>query len=155
MKKAQAFTNVWTYVVILFIFFIGVAALRLAGDELLQNENANVDNDTIEYVYGLKGINYSEYQATGSDLEENIVLQGNSSQGNPKDEAIDFLYAKQKASGLEVTIKGIYDTPKIVIVDVFRLPLSQWSWVINIVGWLLVISLAIAFMYYLRGISDK
>lgn len=154
-KKAKLFTNVSTYVIILFLFLILVAGVRLLGNELLFNDNAALDNDSIDYIGNLQGINISKYQASKSDLEEPILTNLNYSQGNPKDESFDFQFTKEKGFKIEIIVKSIFSTPEVILFDLLRLNKGSWIWVIGFVNRLWRILLIIALVYFVRGLIDK
>jgi len=149
---AQKFTNIETYLVILFLFAILAGGIVYLGNELILNDNADLDNDSINYIANLQGINISEYKATQADLESTILINDNSSQGNPKDQSLDFLFAKEKGFDIELTIKRIFGLPSFILVDLFRFQLNDWKWIIDIIGWLLSITIVVALVYYARGI---
>lgn len=154
-KSGQAWTNVYTYVIILFLLAVGIGSLKILSSDAIQNSNANLDNDSIDYIFSLNNLNYSQYQADSADLENPILLTDNSSQGNPKDESIDFLYAKEKGSKIENVIKGIFTVPKIILIDVFRFNLGDWRWIITILNWLWSILITVALVYFIRAVLDK
>lgn len=148
-------TNVYSYLIIMFIFFIGISAIVILGNELKDNENSNLDNDSLVYIYSLNGINYSQYTADKEQIEKSILFNDNSSQGNPKDEGLEFLFVKEKGSTIEIIIKGIYSLPQTILSDIFRLPFGDWSWIIDILNWLWRLSILIAVIYFVRGIIEK
>lgn len=148
-------TNVETYLFYLFIFAVLVSGLVYLGNELIVNDNANLDNDSIEYIASLNGINISEYRQTQAALEASASLDPNYTQGTPKDHSIEFLYAKQKSSGIETTIKRIFRLPSYLIVDLLRLPANNFRWIIDLVGWILGFTVMIAIVYFIRGIVNK
>lgn len=143
-------TNVETYLIILFLFAILAGAILYLGNELLLNDNANLDNDSISYIANLQGINISEYQASQENIESSILITGNESQGNPKDDSLEFLFAKEKAFNVEVLIKRIFGVPSFILVDLLRFNLNDWKWLINIIGWLLSIIITIALVNLAR-----
>lgn len=151
----KSFTNVETYLGILFIFAILVTALIFLGNEILSNENSNLDNDSIEYILQLNGANVSDYATDIDDLENPILSNANYSQGSPKDEALDFLFTKEKGFKIEVIVKRIFNIPSFVIVDLFRLPLNNWKWLLDIIGWLLGLTVTITMIYFVRGLINK
>lgn len=155
MKNAQAWTNLYTYLIIGFLFTLGVIAIQIVGNESASNSNSALDNDSIEYILNLNDLNMSDYQATVDEIEDPILAVGNRSQGNPKDEALDFLLAKEKGSTLELAAKSIFSVPKVVLVDIFRFPLSNWQWVITLLNNLWRLLLIAATIYFVRGVIDR
>lgn len=152
---AKQLTNVNTYIGILFLFALLVGGLTILGNELLENDNTNLDNTSVEYIATLNGINISDYQGEEDTQEDPILITGNGTQGNPKDESLEFLFAKEKGFSLELTIKRIFNLPSFILYDLLRLPKAEWSWITDIVGWLLGIVVVIAVVYFARGILDK
>jgi len=152
---AKSPTNVETYIFILFLFFVLVGGLIYLANETLTNENSNLDNDSIEYIANLNGINISEYRQTQAQQETPISLDPEYSEGTPKDNAIEFLFAKQKSNNIEVTIKRIFSLPSFIIVDLFRFPANDFKWLLDIIGWLLGLTVFIAIVYFVRGILNK
>jgi len=156
---AQKLTNVYTFLGILFLFAILVISLMYLGKELVDNDNANLDNDSITYIAGLVGVDdanldtaLSRYTTSTDDQEESILVSDNTSQGNPKDYALDFLFAKEKGFSIEITIKRIFSIPSFIIVDLLRFNLNDFSWLINIFGWFIGIVILIAIVYWARGV---
>lgn len=148
---AKKLTNVETYLIILFLFAILVSGLTWLGNEAAVNPNADLDNDSIEYIATLNGIDLSDYQQSESELESSILATGNYSQGNPKDESIDFLFAKEKGSKVELAIKRFFSLPSFIIGDLFRLPINNFKWLIDLFGWLVGLLIIIALVYFARG----
>lgn len=149
---AQKFTNVETYLIILFLFAIVVTAIIHLGNELLANDNSELDNDSISYITNLRGIDMSEFNVSKEEVEASISILGNESQGNPKDEALEFLYAKQKGFNIETKIKMIFSLPQFILIDLLRFSLNDWRWVIFIFNWLYRLLITIAIVYFIRGI---
>lgn len=147
----QKFTNVETFVAILFLFAILSWGILYLGNEVLTNSNSNLDNDSIDYIANLNGIDLDEYRASASTIQKPILITDNASQGNPKDEALDFLFAKEKGYNIELQIKRIFGIPSFIIVDLLRFDVGNWQWIIDIVGWFLSLSIIIAIVFFIRG----
>ena len=77
------------------------------------------------------------------------------SQGNPKDQALDFLFGKGKGFPIEVAIKGIFSAPELIIVDLLRFNLNDWSWLIKLFNWLYRFLILIAIIYFARGLIQN
>lgn len=149
---AKKFTNVETYLGIIFLFLILVFALQYLGAEVITNSNSNLDNDSIDYIANLNGINTSRYSVDKDDIEDPVLIAGNGSQGNPKDESLDFLFAKEKGFKIELIIKGIFSLPQVILIDMLRFQLNDWVWIISLFNWLYRILIIIALVYFVRGI---
>lgn len=154
-RKGQAMTNVYTYLIIIFIFIILTTGLIYMGNELISNSNANPDNDSIEYIAQIQGINLSEYRAEREALEKLVSTNENYSQGNPKDEALDFQFAKEKGNSVELVLRTVFNFPSRLLVDILRLPLNNWKWLIDIVVWLLGLTVGVAVYYFIRGLATR
>ena len=148
---ARKFTNVETYLMILFLFALLAIGIARLGLDLLQNDNAAFDNDSIEYIANLQGVDVSDYQATQQDVESPILITANQSQGNPKDFGLEFLLSKEKGFGIELVIKRIFSLPSFIIVDLLRFQLNDWKWVIDIVGWILTLLIIITLVNFARN----
>lgn len=152
---AKKLTNVETYLIILFLFGLLVTGVLYMADEIRINDNSNIDNDSIEYIANLQGLNLSDYTATRKELEKSSVISANGSQGNPKDEALDYLQAKQSGFKIETIIKGVFNIPGFLINKMLRLDLSDWNWIIDIFNWTIWLLITLAATYYIRGLIDK
>ena len=148
----KSFTNVETYLIILFIFAALVTGLVAVANEFISNDNANPDNDSLNYIANLNGINLSESQASKADIETPVLANANFSQGSPKDEALDFLFAKEKGFRIELTIKRIFGLPSFILIDLLRFQLNDWKWLIDIIGWVLSLVIILALIYLARGL---
>lgn len=145
-------TNVSTYVGILFVFGLLITGLVLLSTETITNTSADLDNDSIEYISQLNGIDYGAFNVTRSDLENPNLFNANGTQGNPKDEAIDFLFAKEKGSNIELVIKGIFSVPEVVLYDLLRFSANDWDWLVQLLNWVWRILILIALVYFARGV---
>lgn len=156
---AQKFSNVETYLIVIFLFAILSIGVMYLGRETINNPDSNLDNDSIAYIANLNGVDdinlnasLALYKATKSDEESSILVTDNSSQGNPKDYALDFLFAKEKGFPIEVAIKRIFNIPTFIIVDLLRFNVNDFSWLINLIGWLITLTITIAVIYFARGV---
>lgn len=160
-KKAQKFTNITTYIVIL--GFIGLFSFGIynLGTDVTNNDNANLDNDSILYIATLQtGMDIdelaSQYDVSRDEIEQYILKNENYSQGTPKDYSVEFQFVKQKGFNIENTIKNIYGFPSFLIGDVLRFPITAWNQIINLIGWFLFLSITIAIINYVRkGAPDS
>jgi len=148
----QRFSNVETYLAIAFLFAILTAGVVYLGNEVLTNDNANLDNDSIEYIANLNGIDLDEYRASSSDIQNPIILSGNESEGTLRDEALAFLFAQEKSYDVEIAIKRVFGIPSFIIVDLLQFNVGDFEWIIDIMGWFISLSILIALVNYLRGV---
>jgi len=151
-KKAKVPTNVYFYLVIIFIFLIFITSIIFLGNELILNPNSNLNNESISYIADLQGINLSDYQIQKKQLENSILISDNESQGNSKDESLDFQFAKEKGLTIETTIKGIFSVPSLILYNVLKFDRNNWDWIVKILNWLWRLLIIIAIVYFARGI---
>lgn len=142
--------NVKTYFGIIFIAFLAITGIILAGNETGNNSNSNLDNDSVDYILGLQGINRSDVARNPSYQEASLLVNENFTQGNPKDYALDFQFAKEKGITFENSVKLIFSLPSTVLFDVLRLPRVSYEWIIDLLGWLLGLLVGIAVINYAR-----
>ena len=155
----QKFSNVETFLVILTLFAMLTIGMMYLGKDAIDNPNSNLDNDSVEYISNLVGVEDANlndsialYKSTRNEQEKSILISDNISQGNPKDYALDFLFAKEKGFSIELIAKRIYDLPQYLIVDLLRYDLGDWEWFINIIVWFLVVIIIIAVVYFARAV---
>ena len=147
-KKAQSQpTSVYFWVVLVFIAGFFVAMIKLQGADLAVNPNANLDNDSYEYIGKLYGVNFSQPSASESDLA-NYVSQDEAS-GNIKDFALEFFFTRSRASKIEGWIKTAYSLPT-TILQILGIPLGNYQWLINLLNGLIWASIFIAVVTFIR-----
>lgn len=151
----KSLTNVETYLIILFIFILLVSGLIYLGNETIMNENANLDNDSMEYIANLNGINISEYYANKNDIETPVLGNLNYSAGSTKDDSLGFLLSKEKGFEIEIIIKRVLNLPSFIWGDLLRLPINEAKVFINIIGWILNLLIIIALIYFARGLINR
>lgn len=151
-KKGKQMSNVWTYLIILFIFAILMFGIKQLGLELTQNPNQNLDNDSIEYIAELNEIDLSEYQVSSDLIESPILFTDNTSQGNPKDYSLEFQFAKERGLPIENTIKNIFSVPSVIVYQVLKMPRNNWSWIVDALNWFWRLAIIVALVYFARGI---
>lgn len=145
---AKSFTNVWTYVGIVFIFSIFMLVLSQFGDFLTTQDAAGVIDlpvldDYNQYTLGLN--------ATESEIEDPVSFKYNTTEGTPKDFAIPFLFSQDKSSGIRGKIQFIYSMPSSFI-EILGLPAENFRSLINAIFWLFSIGIFIAMIYFIRAV---
>ena len=94
-----------TYAILLAIVVVFVILIRNFGESLLDNDKANISNDTIKYISDLSGdgktlgINTSFID---TDLEDPVL---NESGDNKNEFALDFNFGKKKSNSISTTGK--------------------------------------------------
>jgi len=89
------------------------------------------------------------YNVTEKEVENTILSNRNRSGGTPKDYAIEFLFVTEKGYSVENMIKEVYSIPS-TILFLFRLPVQNWKWIIDIIGWMLFFTIILALINYVR-----
>jgi len=147
--------NLSTYIIILFLVGMLIAGVKFLGVELINNDNSILDNNSIDYIADINGVNLSYYDTSREDIDRPIYIKGNTTQGNPKDYSLEFQFAKEEGLSIENKIKAIYNTPDLLLFKILKLPRSDWDWIVNIVIWLFAISLTISLILFARGNKAK
>jgi hypothetical protein len=166
----KSWTNVETWLGVLFIFAVLVGALVMVGNDILLNPNSNLDNDSIDYIASLQGVNASQFQASTnpntpqvivqyqsniSSIQSSVTGNENNTQGSPKDYSLEFFWAQDKSAGFEAIIKTIFNVPSYLLGTLFRLPIQSFSWILNILGWLMGLLITISVIFFIRGIITQ
>lgn len=149
----KQFTNLYAFIIVLIIFAGFMTYLVEAGNELLGNSNARLDNDSREYIAQLNGTNLSDFDSTTrKNVEDPILSNLNISQGNPKDFALEFQFAKEKGSKIELFARSIFLMPGVILYDLMRLDRGAWGKLVVILNGFWVLALIIATIYFARGV---
>lgn len=151
-KKGKQMSNIWTYLILLLLFGVLMTGIVQLGNDLVLNENANLDNDSIEYIAEVQGIDLSEFDVTSQEIESAILFTDNTSQGNPKDYSLEFQFARERGLPIENTAKQIFSVPSVIIYQVLRLPKNNWSWIVDVLNWFWRLAIIVALVYFARGI---
>jgi hypothetical protein len=147
-KMTKSFTNVWTYIGIIFIFSIFTMVLSQFGDFLTeQNTNGVIDLPILE--------NYSKYtlglNASESEVEDPVAFKYNTTESTPKDYSIPFLFSQDKSSGIRGKIQFVYSIPSSFL-EILGLPSENFSDLVNAIFWLFAIGMFIAMIYFIRAV---
>jgi hypothetical protein len=166
----KSWTNVETWLGILFVFALLVGGLVAVGNDILLNPNSNLDNDSIDYIASLQGVNATQFQASSNPNTPNIISQyqknitsiqtsatqsGNNTQGTSKDYSLEFFWAQDKSASFEAIIKTTFNIPSYILGTLFRLPVNNFSWILNILGWLMGLLILMSVIFFIRGIITQ
>jgi len=149
----NSLTNIGTYIGILLLAGLFLYGLSKVSSELITHEEAELNNESLEYAGTLIGINVSDYEADRQELEESVT--GNISGGNIQDQSIEFLYGRSKTDSLVNVAKQVYTLPSTILIKLLKFKETPWTWVLDTFIWGLNIFLVIAGIYFARGIIEK
>lgn len=152
MSKKGSYLNVWTYLIVLFVVVIFIAGVQYSGRDLIQSNQTNLDNDSLLYILQVNNVDVSNFTSSQSVQEDPLTFDPDQGAKNPKDYALDFLYAKEKFTGVINGAKLVFNVPSVIVYTIFRFNAQQFSWVLNILGWLLGLILLIAGVFIVRGL---
>ena len=142
--------NPMTYAILLAIVVVIIILIRNFGESLLDNDKANISNDTIKYISDLSGdgktlgINTSFID---TDLEDPVL---NESGDNKNEFALDFNFGKKKSNSISGFLYIVSSVPEVLIKDVFRLTTLQWF--VDILDWFWRFAIFITLYYVIRGL---
>ena len=144
----KSFTNVWTYVGIIFVFAIFMLILGKFGDFLTeQDANGVIDLPVLD--------GYDKYSlslnASESEVEDPISYKHNTSEGSIKDYAIPFLFSQEKSRDIRAKIQYIYNIPSSFL-EIFGLPVENFKVFVDAIFWLIATGLFIAVIYFIRAV---
>ena len=149
----NSLTNIGTYIGILLLAGLFLYGLSKVSSELITHEEAELNNESLEYAGTLIGINVSDYEADRQELEESVT--GNISGGNIQDQSIEFLYGRSKTDPLVNVAKQVYTLPSTILIKLLKFKETPWTWVLDTFVWGLNIFIVIAGIYFARGIIEK
>ena len=146
-------TNVWTYVLLTFIFLVFITGIQIYAGEQLINPNSNLDDKSVIYIASILDIDLSDYNIDKATIENNDLDDSSEATGaSLKDFAIEFFYARTQANKVVAVVKNIYSFPS-TIADLFRIPEGNVRWIFNILNWFWRIAILIAGYYFIRGLT--
>jgi len=149
----KEFTNVWTYVVIIFIYVVFIGAIRGFAEHQLNNSDSNLDAESLEYIYTILDIDISNYEVTASELENNELDDSTNATGSSaKDNSLEFFYGKSQAEKTQDYIKDIFSLPSF-IAKLLKIPIKPISLFIGLLDWFWRIGIIIAGYYFIRGVK--
>jgi len=157
---AKDLNNIWTYVGILTIVLIFTTLIANIGADLVESEEANLNQESINYLGNLTGSsNYANFTSVDSsgldgDLGYEDEEDGNVSDGsNAKDFAIGFFYAQQQWAKIKRIVYVVARFPTFIIQDLLNLDVGNWKPFLAILDILFSLGLVISAVYFFRGIA--
>lgn len=145
---AKSFTNVWTYVGIIFIFSIFMLVLGNFGSFLTDQDTAGVIDIPVLDDYQRYSLSLN---ATEAEVEDPVSYKYNTTEGTPKDFAIPFLFSQEKSSGIRGKIQYIYNIPSSFL-SILGLPAENFRSYIDAIFWLIATGMFIAMIYFIRAV---
>lgn len=144
-------TNVWTYVLIIFIAVLFITALQTLLGELLTSSNLDMSDDDINFTGQIMGIDLASYSKNKTELEEGgSDVTGDHTGSQLKDNAIEFFYSNTIAGRIGSTVKLIFTLPEFFM-KLLKIDISNILVFVNILNWLWSIGLLLSTYYLIRG----
>lgn len=153
---SKQMTNIWTYVIILFIAVFFISAIQTVVYELRYNSNLDMSDEDKEFTNTIIGINLSNYSDKNSSTLENIDINdiNNDTGSTTKDTALEFFYSRSLAGKIKLTIGGIFTLPGFFL-KLMRIPENNSLKIfISFINWLWSIGLLIAIYYLVKGVNS-
>ena len=140
-----------TFVVILLLVGIVVGIIYYMGIEASNTPHAELSTSSEAYL--------TEITANSSALGFDTSMYGENQAGalageggdNKNEFALDFNFGRRKANGISATIYKVLNVPEFLVVDLFRLPVNNFKWIVDIFDWLWRICLFWAIVAFVRG----
>lgn len=137
-KKAQQIANPYTLITILILISMFTLLFVTFGRDIAGNPNNNINYDSRVYIYSHSGFQIDN--ATATDLQQEFYSSTIDSEGNLKDNALEFQFYREQSSSLRQRANDFFNIPTYFI-GLFNLDLSDWtivnnSW--NIFAWLVI-----------------
>lgn len=155
---SKSFTDVYTYIILFFIFAAFMWAVLSLGGEMADraaNGDINMSESTQTYIGQLNNnpnFNITDYQSNKAQQELPVVYKSNSSEGTPKDFSIEYFEAKERASNFENVLKRIYYIPSTILVAI-GFPESEFKGLISIFFWFMGIAIILTIYWMFRGVK--
>lgn len=153
--EEKSWTNVFWYVVLLFLVIVFVVGIQNYASAMLKNPDINetMTNETFNYIMAIYGINTSKFDVTDAQLTEDSILGiSNDTGSQAKDNALEFFYSRSQASKLGTTAKNVLSLPGFIII-LLGIPANSIAWLISILNWFWRLAILIAGYYAIRGIK--
>ena len=147
-------TNLYWYIVLLFIIVLFVAAIKqYTAAQLLNPEiNATLSDEDTEYILQLQGIDISDFDTDKLEVEDNPAISITNETGSqPKDFALEFFYSRSTGSSIWSIASEVFSLPGFII-KLLNIPENSISWLIFILNWFWRICLFIATYYFVRAV---
>ena len=137
--------------IIILVFIVGFFLLLIkeGAKELDSNPNANLSEDSQEYVNDLLNRETNLDESRFDDRVEDPLQ--NTSKDNKYDFSLEFNFIKKKVEGFKNFFYMILNIPETVLVDILKLPLNDYKVYVNIIDWLFNIMVSMAIIAYIRG----
>lgn len=145
----MAWTNTNFYMSMIFVVVVVFSGLAIVGTDLLNDDRISINEDGVDYIAQLKGLNdengYDTMANTSSAENEGKGIL-DSSENSTVSDSSDFLSTlyikKERADEPTNFLKVAYNVPSTLILGL-GLPLEDFRWLINILSLALFISIII------------
>ena len=143
--------NAPTYIFMVFIVAVFFFLITDFGDSLMENPNAELSNDSKDYINKISG-NDQRVGLNTSTFDKNIkgVTEVNATD-NKNDFSLDFNFGLSSANKF-VQFAGIaLNLPEAILINLFNLPAEPVKPYADLLDWLYRISLFVAIYLFARG----
>lgn len=145
----MAITKMNFYLGAIFVVILIFSGNAIVGTELVNKERINLDEDSIDYILELKGLNtqngYDTIANTPSaeSQQSNILDSENGTQVSDTNDFLSTLYIKkERASKPTNFFKLIYNIPSSIITGI-GFDIADWTHYINILTYIILIAITI------------
>lgn len=145
----MAMTKLNFYLSTIFAVIIIFSGLGYVGTSLVNSDRISLDSSSVDYILEVKGVNsqsgYETIANTTSDesQQSNVLDSSDDSQVSDTNDFLSTLYIKkERASKPTNFFKLIYNIPSSMIRGL-GLDISDWNNYLNIVSYLILISMII------------
>lgn len=145
----MALTKPTFYLVIISIVIIIFGGLAFVGTSLVNKDRINLNDDSLDYILELKGINddsgYTNIsnKTSASSQTTNILGSDNDLEVSDTNDFLSAFYIKKERASQPVNyFKLIYHLPKSIIKGI-DWDLSDWSHYINVLSYMFLLALLI------------
>lgn len=145
----MGWTNDNLYMTVIFTAILIFVGIVIVGDDLIDSDRITLNEKSLDYIGDLKGMNedngYDTIKDTNSAESADVDIL-NSDENQTVSSSSDFLSTlyikKERADQPTNFLKVVYNIPSSLVIGM-GLPINDFKWVINILMWVLVLSIII------------
>lgn len=145
----MGWTNDNLYMTVIFTAILIFVGIVIVGDDLIDSDRITLNEKSLDYIGDLKGMNedngYDTIKDTNSAESADVDIL-NSDENQTVSSSSDFLSTlyikKERANQPTNFLKVVYNIPSSLVIGM-GLPINDFKWVINILMWVLVLSIII------------
>lgn len=134
-KKGNAITEPYTFLIVIVLLGLLTTIFFVFATQLSTNENSNLDDESVLYIaenngFEVEGKNFTQEILTQAEIESSFYATDSNTTSTSKDDALEFLYYREKSVKWRSLVNTAYNAPAYFI-GVFNLDLFEWSIVNN------------------------